>query len=281
MKFIQAIRLLFQRLSSGELSTPRVRGVLLFSAGIYFLLMLALGYAWYSQQWVRSFHFFDDAAEWKQMDKFAHFFWAFQVSALAARLLSWARLSDRMAARTGAVLGFVFVSCIEIPDGFSAMYGASLFDILANLLGCAAFLGQRMLWSKVRIWPKFSFHPTAFAPLRPSMLGDGILSQILKDYNGQTFWYSAHIDKLPLPRWLTLAVGVGAEGMVFGRDHQNELMNLSPYRKYYLSVDLNLEWLKTSSKFLNAMLYIFNIFKFPAPAIEISSQGIKFHPIYF
>lgn len=281
MKFIQAIRLICQRLTSGELNTPRIKGVLLFSTGIYLLLMLALGYAWYSEQWTQSFHFFNDAAEWKQMDKLAHFFWAFQVSALAARLLSWAKLSDPMAARVGAALGFLFVSCIEIPDGFSEMYGASWFDILANLLGCAAFLGQRLMLAKVRIWPKFSFHPTAFAPMRPSMLGDGILSQVLKDYNGQTFWYSANIEKLPLPRWLTLAVGVGAEGMVFGRDHENELMNLSPYRKYYLSVDLNLEWLKTSSKFLNSVLYVFNIFKFPAPAIEISSQGIKFHPIYF
>jgi hypothetical protein len=281
MKLRQAIREMSDRFRSGDLNTPRVKGVLLFSLGIYGLLMLALGYAWYSEQWSSSFHFFNDAAEWKQMDKLAHFFWAFQVSALASRLLSWARLDEKFASKIGAGLGFLFVSCIEIPDGFSEMYGASLFDLLANLLGCSAFLAQRLLWSKIRIWPKFSFHPTAFALLRPAMLGDGILSQVLKDYNGQTFWYSLTIEKLPFPKWLTLAVGVGAEGMVYGRDHQNELMNFTPYRKYYLSVDLNLQWLKTSSPVLNSALYVFNIFKFPAPAIEISSQGIRFHPIYF
>ncbi len=281
MRIKEAVRTFFHRITHGKSSNPRVRAVLLFSTGIYLVIMLALGYAWYADQWISHFHFFDDAAEWKQMDKFAHFFWTFQVSAVAARLLTWARLSSRPAARLGALLGLLFVSCIEIPDGFSQAYGASLYDILANLLGAAAFAGQNLLWGKIRIWPKFSFHPTSFAALRPSMLGDGLLSQVLKDYNGQTFWYSVNIRQLPLPRWLTLAVGVGAEGMVYGRDHENELINFSPYRKYYLSVDLNLEWLKTSSKFLNSVLYVFNIFKFPAPAIEVSSQGIKFHPIYF
>ncbi len=270
-----------QRLSKYGLNKPRVKGVLLFSVGIYLLLMMALGYTWYSHQWVSSFHFFNDGGEWKQMDKLAHFFWAFQVSALATLLLSWAQLHDRTAAKVGACLGFLFVSSIEIPDGFSTMYGASLFDILANLLGCSAFLTQRMLWSKIKIWPKFSFHPTSFAPLRPTMLGDGFLAQILKDYNGQTFWYSVNFKKLPLPPWLTLAIGIGAEGMIYGRDQENELMNFTPHRKYFLSVDLNLERLKPSSKILNSALYVLTIFKFPAPTIEFSSQGIKFHPIYF
>lgn len=281
MRLRESVRKFYHQLTRSELNTPRVRAVLLFSTLIYLLIMITLGYAWYADQWISHFHFFNDAAEWKQMDKLAHFFWTFQVSALATRLLAWAHLRGRPAARLGALLGFVFVSCIEIPDGFSEAYGASLFDILANLLGAVAFLAQGLFWSKIRIWPKFSFHPTSFAPLRPSMLGDGILSQVLKDYNGQTFWYSMNIEKLPLPRWLTLAVGVGAEGMVYGRDHENELMNFSPYRKYYLSFDLNLQWFKTSSAPLNSALYVFNIFKFPAPAIEFSSQGIKFHPIYF
>jgi hypothetical protein len=161
------------------------------------------------------------------------------------------------------------------------MYGASLLDILANLLGSSLFLGQRIFWSKIMVWPKFSFHPTSFAPLRPALLGDGFLSQILKDYNGQTFWYSAQFKILPLPNWITLAVGVGAEGMIYGRDHENALANFSPYRKYYLSLDLNLSQLQTSSKLLNSALYILNIFKFPAPAIEFSTRGIRFHPIYF
>lgn len=281
MRIKELIKAISQRIDSAGMDKPRVRAVLIFSIGVYLLLMLALSYAWYSQQWGGAFHFFNDAAEWKQMDKFAHFFWAFQVSAIATRLLTWAQLTSKKAAITGSIMGFLFVSLIEIPDGFSESYGASLFDVLANTLGCAAFLAQRVIWKKINIWPKFSFHLTSFAPLRPAMLGDGVLEEILKDYNGQTFWYSVDVKMIPLPRWLTLAVGVGAEGMVYGRDRENELMHFSPYRKYFLSVDLNLSHFKSSSKVLNAVLPLLNIVKIPAPALEFSTQGVKFHPIYF
>lgn len=267
--------------SAAGINRLRVRRVLLFSFSVYGMFIISLGYAWYSQQWGSSFHFFDDAAEWKQMDKFAHFFWSFQAAALATRLFSWAKLDDRGATLMGVLLGFAFVSSIEVLDGFSESYGASLFDILANALGCSVFAAQRILWKTVSLWPKFSFHPTSFAPLRPEMLGNGLLEEILKDYNGQTFWYSVSIKQIPLPGWLVIAVGVGAEGMVYGRDPQNELMNFSPYRKFFLSVDLNLSQVQTSSKILNAGLYVLNIIKIPAPTLEFSSHGIKFHPIYF
>lgn len=269
---------LFQR-SNG--SGHRVRLVLLFTSAIYVLAMLALGYAWYSPQWISSFHLFNDLPEWKQMDKFAHFFWTFQVSVLASRLMAWATVSDHRVPIYGAGLGFIFVSGIEIADGFSLAYGASLYDIAANGLGAAAFVGQRRLWKQILIWPKFSFHPTAFAPLRPEVLGDGLLEEVLKDYNGQTFWYSFNIPKLPLPRWLTPAIGVGAEGMVHGRDAENELINLDPHRRYFLSVDINLSHIQTNSRIGNTLLYVLNIVKFPAPALEISTAGIRFHPIYF
>ena len=118
MRIKKVIDTFFQSFSPAVLNKPRVRGVLLFSGVLYFLILVALGYAWYSSQWISGFHFFNDAPEWKQMDKFAHFFWSFQVSALATRLMIWATLNDQDSARVGAVLGFVFVSSIEILDGF-------------------------------------------------------------------------------------------------------------------------------------------------------------------
>lgn len=259
----------------------RLRIVWIILSGIYAALMLALGYAWYSPQWISSFHFFDDLPEWQQMDKVAHFFWAFQVSVLATRLFRWAALEEKKAVRNGAWLAFGLVSGIEIFDGFSTAYGASVYDIAANALGAGAFVLQSLAWKRILVWPKFSFHPTAFAPMRPEVLGNGLLEEILKDYNGQTFWYSFRLPWLRLPRWLTLAVGVGAEGMIFGRVAQNEAVNLDPERRYLLSVDLDLSYIKTESRLLKALLHIPNIIKVPAPAIEISSRGIRFHPLYF
>jgi hypothetical protein len=261
--------------------TGKVRLVLLFSFVTYAGIIILLGSAWYSPQWITDFHFFNDGAEWKQMDKFAHFFWAFQISSLGARLLQWAGMNLDGSTKAGAILGLVFVSSIEIMDGFSVDYGASILDVAANLLGCVAFASQSLLWKKIMIWPKFSFHQTMFAPLRPAMLGDGLLEEVLKDYNGQTFWYSFHIKQLRLPTWLTIAVGVGAEGMLRARDEQNALLNLSPHRRYFLSVDLNFSHIESRSRMLSWLIYLVNIIKVPAPALEFSSQGIRFHPIYF
>jgi hypothetical protein len=277
-----SLRRIIELFRSGGFQQPKVRAVLLFSVGVYVVMMLVLGYSWYSNQWAKGgFHFFNDWPEWKQLDKLAHFFWTFQVSAIASRLLVWAQLDNRKAAVGGAIMGFLFVSCVEIPDGFSQDYGASVFDLLANALGCIAFIVQGLLLRKILVWPKFSFHQTVFAPLRPTMLGDGLLEEILKDYNGQTFWYSVGVPMVPLPRWVTIAVGVGADGMIYGRDHENLAANFSPTRRYFLSLDLNLSHIKTSSRALNSVLYIFNIIKVPAPAIEISQAGIRFHALYF
>lgn len=255
--------------------------MLFLSLGIYALIMLALGTAWYSSQWTSSFHLFNDWPEWQQMDKVAHLFWTFHTCVLATRLLRWAKLGDPEASRAGALLGFILVSGIEVFDGFSVAYGASLFDILANGAGALVFLGQQIFWKKILVWPKFSFHPTAFAPLRPELLGDGLLEQVLKDYNGQTFWYSGHVPWLPLPRWLNLAVGIGADGMIFGRVHQNEAVQLHPDRKYFLSFDLDFSHVKTSSRVLGTFLYVVNVIKVPAPTLEVSSRGLRFHWLYF
>lgn len=259
----------------------RLRTVWLVSTGVYVLMMAALGYAWYGPQWIGSFHFFDDLPEWQQMDKVAHIFWTFQVSAIASRLLSWATVDEARSIRGGAIMGFLFVSGIEIFDGFSLAYGASVYDVAANSVGAAVFALQHHFWKRILVYPKFSFHPTTFAPLRPEMLGNGILEEVLKDYNGQTFWYSVKLPWLPFPKWLTLAAGVGAEGMIFGRLAENEAAGFHPERRYFLSVDLDLSHVQTNSRLLRVLLYIPRIVKVPAPALEISTRGVRFHPLYF
>jgi hypothetical protein len=32
---------------------------------------------------------------------------------------------------------------------------------------------------------------------------------------------------------------------------------------------------------LNSLLSVLNMIKLPAPAVELSTQGVRFHPIYF
>jgi VanZ family protein len=141
----------------------------------YSLLVLSMGLAWYKDQLIEPFHFFNDLPEWKQLDKLAHFCWSFQVSALVFRLLKW---GGWQSVKVSSIIGFALVSSVEIPDGFSAGYGASLFDIVANALGACCFFLQLHFWKSVKIFAKFSFHPTAFAIQRPSLLGDGFTGAV-------------------------------------------------------------------------------------------------------
>ena len=107
-----------------------------------------------------------------------------------------------------------------------------------------------MRWLK-RISLKFSFHQTDFPPYRPKLLGDTILAeQILKDYNGQTYWLSCNLssfmkEETKFPKWLNLAFGYGGEGMISGRNEFVTLENgntiwMERYRQYYFSLDIDL-----------------------------------------
>jgi hypothetical protein len=167
-------------------------------------------------------------------------------------------------------------------DGFSDAYGASSGDLLADAAGAAFYLGQKHLWSEVRIMPKFSFNRSGYAKYRPNVLGDG-LSEVLKDYNGQTYWFSIDLDKFAnFPKWLNLAVGYGANGMIYARDNQNlEHGFATPYRQYYFALDLDLTAIKTRSKVLKTMIFLANMIRIPAPALEFSRHGTSFHTFAF
>lgn len=259
-------------------SKSRLKWVVAGMSTIYAILVLGMSLAWYKGQMIEPFHFFNDLPEWKQLDKIAHFFWTFQVCALVFRLFQW---GGWQSAKWSCFVGFGLVSSVEIPDGFSTGYGASVFDLLANALGAACFFVQMHFFKSIQFFAKFSFHSTAYAIQRPSLLGDGFLQELLKDYNGQTFWYAWAPNIKHWPRWLSLAVGFGAEGMIYGRDAENLAHGLTPFRKIVFSIDLNFAVLKFERPWQNALLYPLHILKIPAPAVEISERGLKFHWLYF
>lgn len=252
------------------------------TATAYTASMVALSHAWYSQYDKQSFHFFNDGAEWKQVDKLGHFYSAFQLSSIESRLLQWSGVAKKKSDVAGAITSFAIMSSIEVLDGFSAGYGASGYDLLANAVGSGAYLGQSLLWNEVRIYPKFSFHTTSFADQRPEALGSTLAEQILKDYNGQTYWLSVDMDKfMKFPKWLNLAVGYGAENMIYARDDMNEEVGLTPYRQLYLAIDFDLTGIRSRSKVVNTLIYFANMIKLPAPTLEFSQHKIKAHAFYF
>ena len=282
--------MLVPTLASGQaydsLSTINKKRLRTFTLGAtvgYSISLVGLSHLWYSDSESQSFRFFNDNAEWKQVDKVGHFFSAYYFSYGASSALQWSKVDQNKADLIGALIGFGVLLPIEILDGFSEAYGASVGDLAANAAGSAFFLGQSRLWGEPRIHPKFSFHRTRYAKLRSSLLGGDFSSEILKDYNGQTFWLSFDMDKfIRFPKWLNIAAGYGAEGMIHARDLQNvEAGYDRPYRQYYLSIDFDLTSIKSRSKAINTLLFIANMIKIPAPALEFSHKGVKFHSLYF
>jgi hypothetical protein len=200
--------------------------------------------------------------------------------------LDWAGVSKKNQLIYGATLGFTFLTAVEILDGYSEQWGASLGDVLANAAGTGLLVGQELLWNEQRISVKYSFHQTKYAKQRPGTLGENFLQQTLKDYNGQTYWLSANIwsfnKKSNFPKWLNIAFGYGADGMLFGSNSIENSLLQDPYRQFYLSLDADLTKINTNSKFLKTIFSVVNFIKIPAPALEFNTKnGIKFHYLYF
>ena len=264
------------------LNKKRFNALVIGSSLAYTGTMIGLGEIWYSNFDKQPFTFFDDSKEWLQVDKAGHFYSAFQLSNAGSNALQWSGMSKRKSDKIASLASLLMVSSIEIFDGKSAGHGASATDLLANAIGSAFYLSQQAIWKQTRIQPKFSFHQTYLAKQRPELLGKNFIEELVKDYNGQTYWLSVDVDKFTsFPRWLNLAAGYGAHDMIHARKESNNLDGHFPFRQYYLGLDFDLTAIKTKSKTIKTLLYVVNMIKLPAPTLEFSNKGVKVHAFYF
>ena len=271
------------------INKKRLKTLVISEVAIGSAALIGLNQLWYADYPRSNFHFINDNAEWLQMDKAGHVFSSYHLGSLGADALKWSGASRKCQLIYGSTLGLAFLTTVEVFDGYSANWGASLGDVAANISGTALYVSQELLWKEQRIVPKFSFHTTLYASARPNVLGSSIQEQILKDYNGQTYWLSANIysfaKSTSFPKWLNIAVGYGAEGMITGNDEFVNTIFLPEskrYRQFYLSLDVDLTKIETKSHLVKTILSIFNSIKIPAPTFEIKSSGeTKFHFLYF
>ena len=274
---------------SDILNKKRLKTLAISEVAIGSATLIGLNQLWYADYPRSNFHFINDNAEWLQMDKAGHVFSSYHLGSFGANALKWSGASRNSQLIYGSTLGLAFMTTVEVFDGYSKNWGASLGDIAANVSGTALFVSQELLWREQRIVPKFSFHTTPYASARPNVLGNSIQEQILKDYNGQTYWLSANIFSFAksskIPKWLNLAFGYGAEGMISGNDEFTNTIFLPEskrFRQFYLSLDVDLTKIETNSHFLKTILTVLNSIKIPAPTLEIKgSGGAKIHFIYF
>ncbi len=264
---------------------PKKTPYLLGAGLIYGGTLIGLNELWYKNAPRSSFHFFDDGKQWEQMDKVGHGFTAFYLSQISVKGFEKLGFKKRKSLILGSITGFGLISTIEVFDGFAANYGASSSDLLANFSGVLLFSSQYAFWREIRLKPKFSFQKSPFPVLRPNTFGKTLLEQILKDYNGQTYWLSVDWAKFLgkntktfFPKFLTLAVGYGAGEMLYGNPTENEAAGYKGLRRYFLGIDIELSQIRTRHIWLKKTFQYLSVWRIPAPALEYNRQdGLKWH----
>lgn len=277
---------------SSKPENQKIKHFTYLSAGLYASTITGLYFLWYDGYPQSGFHFINDNAEWLQMDKIGHATSAYQVGYYCFDAFTWGGMPEKKAVWIGGLMGFAYLATVEIFDGFSAEWGASSGDIVANTAGAGLFIGQQLLWKEQRISLKFSVHPSPYRKYRPDLLGGNQLQGLLKDYNGQTYWLSTNIASFlqkdtRFPAWLDVAIGYSADGMTGAHTNaDNYLGNPIPTferkRQFFLSPDINLRKIPTKNKTLKFVFTALSLFKFPLPTLAINDKNqVQFYWFYF
>lgn len=266
---------------------------LLISGGVLYTgTMIGLYNLWYKDNASSSFHFANDCNYWGGMDKLGHATTAYWTGRISYHALKWAGVKEKHAVWYGGSAGLLFLTTVEIFDGFSEGWGASICDMAANIGGAGLFIGQQLAWKEQRLLLKFSYHPTDYAQYRPDVLGSNSLQSIIKDYNGQTFWLSGNIHSFlrkesRFPKWLNVAAGYGIEGFTGGTENPpsydgEPIPDFERTNQFFLTLDVDLTRIKTRSKVLKGIFTVFGFLKIPMPTIEYNTRGkFVFHYLYF
>ena len=275
------------------LNKTRLAVTLGISGGVYASAMSALYFLWYRDYPQSGFHWINDNSNWLQIDKVGHATTVAVSSEYMYEALRWSGLNNKKAALYGALTGWGFLTTVEVFDGFSAEWGASWGDLIANTAGAGIFLSQQLLWKEQRFRLKFSYFPSdLYAPHRPDLLGENHAQRILKDYNSQTYWLSGNIHAWlkpdsRFPKWLNVAVGYGGKGMLGAASNPDEyhgtpLPDYKRTRQFYLSLDVDWTRIHTRSPVLKTFLKVISFVKIPFPALEYNKEdGMVWHWLFY
>jgi hypothetical protein len=271
----------FSQMESDTSRIIKPHHLIIGEAAFYGGSMLALSQVWYKDYPKSNFHWFNDNNEWLQMDKLGHSYATYQIAYQNSFLLQKTGMPKKRAMWVSTGLSIFAISSIELFDGYSAEWGASFGDIIANTTGGLFYLSQELLWNEQKIRIKYSYRPSPYAKERPEVLGDGFPETILKDYNAQTYWLSMNLKDIThlenIPSWLAIAFGYSGNGMVGGEKNPEGYSNIKRYRQLFISPDIDWQKIKTKRKSLRILFRALNMIKVPLPALSYEKGSIKGH----
>jgi hypothetical protein len=276
----------------------------------YSAFSIGLYQAWYKKSNLNSFHTFNDAGEWYNLDKLSHSFNAYAQSAIIYNGTRWCGYTEKQAMIWSFSVSMLFQTTVEVMDGFSEDYGFSYPDIAANILGAGLFTIQQYAWHEQKFKLKFSAFPKiypdqlitgdqghriTYQQRAKNLYGQAYFTSLLKDYNAQTFWLSfnpgifSETIRNNWPDYLDLSIGYGADNLYGGYSNEwisdGEHFSADAYPRksqFYLSMDIDLQKLRIKNPFLRTVVHFLNFIKIPTPALELDSKGsLKWHWLFF
>ena len=244
---------------------------------------------WYKPYNTGQFRTFNDQKEWFGMDKVGHFVTSWWITSFIRETSQMSGFNKKQAKWMSVIYPTLFMTSIEVMDGFSDGWGFSKADLFSNCSGIAFSYLQSEIPVLNDFHLKYSWNPGSLSSYRPNMLGRSIPERMLKNYNEQTYWLSMplHLLHQKIPNWLCLSVGYGAEGMLGARSNEwqteGKLFNYSSIkreRQWSLSLDIDLSKFKVKGKAWKLLTSAIRWVKIPAPALHFNqTSGIHFSPI--
>lgn len=251
--------------------------------------MIALQTIWYADGSSGSFQFFDDSRNWLQMDKVGHVYTAYQLNRLTGDLYQWSGVNQKTSTWIGFGVSMGYQTTLEILDGFSGEWGWSWADFGSNTFGSSIYAAQELIWKEQRILPKFSYSPSPFASVRPSVLGSSFSESLLKDYNGQTYWLSlspaSFFKNSRIPKWACISFGYSIHEKLVGSEaiYIDPVTNITynEQREFLFSLDIDFSQIPIKRPWLKAVVKQFNYLKIPFPALVLRDGNVMARPFYF
>lgn len=217
-----------------------------------------------------SFHFENDFAYAKNIDKAGHFFSGVLLAEGFYDGFKWSGVSEfNSYLLAGSMASLTHVG-VDIKDGFAPEWGYSVFDVLSGSLGGFYPMAKRYVPGFQFIDYKFSYWVNSTAYWDQPGEHTGIFTD---DYSNQTHWLSLKVDRM-LPRsvarywpdWLAIATGVSVQDTIF----KGSAGLKAAKREIFIGLDWDLEGVvKPKSPIAKRIVRYLNYIKLPAPTVQV------------
>ena len=141
----------------------KLKHLVISEVAVFSLALVGFNELWYKNYPKSNFHFVNDNSSWLQMDKLGHAATSYYGGVNGIKLYKWTGLEYKKAVWIGGLTGLFFNSTIEILDGFSTNWGASLGDVFANSMGSLLAISQELHWKEQKVLLKYSYSKSSFS----------------------------------------------------------------------------------------------------------------------